>query len=58
MGAGFVDGTRVRTFGRGVSAGGGLGYSLRWSTLAADWTDRANQEALETVLRTFRPPVD
>ncbi|MFE2045674.1 protein kinase [Streptomyces sp. NPDC059477] len=53
-----VDGTRVRTFGRGVSVGGGLGYSLRWSTPAADWTDRANQEALETVLRTFRPPVD
>ncbi|MFE4667398.1 serine/threonine-protein kinase [Streptomyces sp. NPDC056716] len=52
-----IDGTRVRTFGRGVSAGGGLGYSLRWSTPAADWTEEANQEALETVLRTFRPPV-
>ncbi|MEU9338297.1 serine/threonine-protein kinase [Streptomyces sp. NPDC048290] len=53
-----VDGTRVRTFGRGVSAGGGIGYSVRWTTPAADWTDRANREALATVLRTFRPPVD
>ncbi|MEV7285155.1 serine/threonine-protein kinase [Streptomyces sp. NPDC093252] len=53
-----VDGTRVRTFGRGVSAGDGLGYSLRWTTPAADWDDRANRAALETLLRTFRPPVD
>ncbi|MFJ6657203.1 serine/threonine-protein kinase [Streptomyces sp. NPDC091377] len=52
-----VDGIRERTFGRGVSAGAGLGYSLRWTTPAADWRDRANREALDTALRTFRPPV-
>jgi eukaryotic-like serine/threonine-protein kinase len=50
-----VDGTQVRTFGRGFLLGGGRGFSLRWTTPAADWEDSANQRALETFLRTFRP---
>ncbi|MFF5483264.1 serine/threonine protein kinase [Streptomyces sp. NPDC012935] len=51
-----VDDTRVRTFGRGFLIGDGLGYSLRWTTPADDWNDADNQEALDTVLRTFRVP--
>ncbi|MEQ8146429.1 protein kinase [Streptomyces sp. OP7] len=49
------DGTRVRTFGRGFLLGGGRGFSLRWTTPAADWTRADSREALRTVLRTFRP---
>jgi hypothetical protein len=49
-----VDGTRVRTFGRGFLIGEGRGYSLRWTTPADDWNDDANREALDTFLRTFR----
>ncbi|MFF3718941.1 serine/threonine protein kinase [Streptomyces prasinus] len=49
------DGARVRTFGRGFLLGGGRGFSLRWTTPAADWAKSANQEALRTFLRTFRP---
>ncbi|WP_055695168.1 serine/threonine-protein kinase [Streptomyces prasinopilosus] len=49
------DGARVRTFGRGFLLGGGRGFSLRWTTPAADWTEPANREALRTFLRTFRP---
>jgi serine/threonine protein kinase len=49
-----ADGTRVRTFGRGFLLGGGRGFSLRWTTPAADWNDSANRQALDTVLRTFR----
>lgn len=49
------DGARVRTFGRGFLLGGGRGFSLRWTTPAADWADPANQEALRTFLRTFWP---
>jgi len=49
-----ADGTRVRTFGRGFLLGGGRGFSLRWTTPAADWNDSANRLALDTFLRTFR----
>ncbi|MFR0354799.1 serine/threonine-protein kinase [Streptomyces sediminimaris] len=49
-------GTRVRTFGRGFLLGGGRGFSLRWTTPAGDWNDAANRQALQTFLRTFRPP--
>jgi hypothetical protein len=49
-------GGRVRTFGRGFLLGGGRGFSLRWTTPAADWDNRANREALQTFLRTFRTP--
>ncbi|WP_030613609.1 serine/threonine protein kinase [Streptomyces fulvoviolaceus] len=53
-----VDGTQVRTFGRGFLIGEGRGYSLRWTTPAADWNDSANREALDTFLTTFRLPSD
>ncbi|MFD3627500.1 serine/threonine-protein kinase [Streptomyces sp. NPDC058698] len=49
------DGARVRTFGRGFLLGGGRGFSLRWTTPAADWEEPAGREALRTFLRTFRP---
>ncbi|WP_326751094.1 serine/threonine protein kinase [Streptomyces hirsutus] len=49
------DGARTRTFGRGFLLGGGRGFSLRWTAPAADWAKSANQEALRTFLRTFRP---
>ncbi|MET8893322.1 serine/threonine-protein kinase [Streptomyces albogriseolus] len=49
------DGARVRTFGRGFLLGDGRGFSLRWTTPAADWASADSQEALRTVLRTFRP---
>ncbi|MFI6936270.1 serine/threonine protein kinase [Streptomyces sp. NPDC050287] len=52
------DGTLVRTFGRGFLIGEGRSFSLRWTTPAADWNDSANQEALDTFLRTFRPSTD
>jgi serine/threonine protein kinase len=50
-----VDGTRVRTFGRGFLLGDGRGFSLRWTTPADEWEQAANQEPLKTFLRTFRP---
>jgi hypothetical protein len=50
-----VDGTRVRTFGRGFLLGGNRGFSLRWTTPAADWDATANSRALSAVLKTFRP---
>lgn len=50
------NGSRSRTFGRGFLLGGGRGFSLRWTTPAADWEDPANQRALRTFLRTFQPP--
>ncbi|MEU9173552.1 serine/threonine-protein kinase [Streptomyces sp. NPDC048420] len=53
-----VDGTRVRTFGRGFLIGDGRGYSLRWTAPADDWKDDANQEALDTFLSTFDVPSD
>ncbi|GGY34189.1 serine/threonine protein kinase [Streptomyces djakartensis] len=50
-----VGGTRVHTFGRGFLLGGGRSFSLRWTAPDAEWEDGANQEALRTVLKTFRP---
>ena len=50
-----VDGTRVRTFGRGFLLGGGRGFSLRWTTPNAEWDTAADQQALATFLRTFKP---
>ncbi|WP_406728904.1 serine/threonine-protein kinase [Streptomyces sp. GD-15H] len=50
-----ADGSRVRTYGRGFLLGGGRGFSLRWTTPAADWEETENREALRTFLRTFRP---
>ncbi|WP_346139233.1 serine/threonine-protein kinase [Streptomyces coeruleofuscus] len=53
-----VDGTRVHTFGRGFLLGEGRSFSLRWTTPDDDWEDKANQEALRTLLKTFRPGSD
>ncbi|PNG19223.1 serine/threonine protein kinase, partial [Streptomyces cahuitamycinicus] len=50
-----VDGTRVHTLGRGLLLGGGRSFSLRWTTPDADWDDAANQQALRTFFKTFRP---
>ncbi|WP_371330016.1 serine/threonine protein kinase [Streptomyces sp. TP-A0356] len=50
-----VDGVRMRTFGRGFLIGDDRGCSLRWTTPAADAKSTANQQALDTFLRTFRP---
>ncbi|MFE9624783.1 serine/threonine protein kinase [Streptomyces sp. NPDC006527] len=50
-----ADGTRVRTFGRGFLLGGHRGFSLRWTTPAADWEKAGNRQALDTFLDTFRP---
>lgn len=52
------DGTRIRTFGRGFLLGGHRGFSLRWTTPAADWDAAVNRQALDTFLRTFRPGSD
>jgi hypothetical protein len=53
-----VDGTRMHTFGRGFLLGEGRSFSLRWTTPDDDWEDKANQEALRTFLKTFRPGSD
>ncbi|GCB53014.1 hypothetical protein SNL152K_10371 [Streptomyces sp. NL15-2K] len=53
-----VNGTRLRTFGRGFLIGEGRSFSLRWATPAQDWNDAANQEALDTFLSTFRQASD
>ncbi|WSS82536.1 serine/threonine protein kinase [Streptomyces sp. NBC_01176] len=47
------DGVRERTFGRGFLVEDQRGFSLRWTTPAADWDTAANQRALDTFLRTF-----
>ncbi|WP_424857297.1 protein kinase domain-containing protein [Streptomyces sp. SAI-170] len=47
-------GLRLRTLGRGFLLGDGRGYSLRWTTPAADWSDAGNRAALAAFLRTFR----
>lgn len=52
------DGTQTRTFGRGFLIGEGRGYSLRWTTPAADWDDATNEKALDTFLKTFRQSSD
>ncbi|MFJ7900054.1 serine/threonine protein kinase [Streptomyces sp. NPDC096198] len=51
-----VDGVRTRTVGRGFLTGGGRGFSLRWTGPAADADGAADRQALDVVLRTFRPP--
>jgi hypothetical protein len=48
----------VHTYGRGFLLGGGRSFSLRWTTPDADWGDAANQEALRTFFKTFRPGSD
>ncbi|MFF1971489.1 serine/threonine protein kinase [Streptomyces sp. NPDC058204] len=54
-----VDGVPVRTFGRGFLLGPGKGgFSLRWTTPAGDWDDRANRDALDAFLATFDPYAD
>ncbi|MFE9097305.1 serine/threonine protein kinase [Streptomyces sp. NPDC007264] len=53
-----VDGVRVRTFGRGFLVGDRHGYSLRWTTPAADAQSPANRQALAEFLRSFRTPTD
>ncbi|MFJ3640405.1 serine/threonine protein kinase [Streptomyces sp. NPDC090108] len=47
---------RAHTFGRGFVLGGGRGFSLRFTTRAADWDDAAARLALGTFLSTFRAP--
>lgn len=47
-------GVRERTFGRGYLIGDHEGFSLRWTTPAADWDTAANRAALATFLRTFK----
>ncbi|MER6070725.1 serine/threonine-protein kinase [Streptomyces sp. NPDC001817] len=47
---------RVHTFGRGLLTGHGDGFSLRFTTPAATWSDAANRLALSTFLQTFRVP--
>lgn len=49
---------RVRTFGRGFLLGGRRGFSLRWTTPAADFGAAVNRQALEVFLTTFRPGPD
>ncbi|WP_192806297.1 serine/threonine protein kinase [Streptomyces sp. SS1-1] len=51
-------GTQVHTFGRGFLLDDHRGFSLRWSTPAADWEAPGNREALDVFLRTFRVPGD
>jgi serine/threonine protein kinase len=48
------DGVRERTFGRGYLIGDHEGFSLRWTTPAADWDTAADRNALATFLRTFK----
>jgi len=49
---------RTHTLGRGFLLGGGRGFSLRYTTPAADWGDAAGTIALKTFLGTFREPKD
>ncbi|MET8946364.1 protein kinase [Streptomyces sp. NPDC004542] len=45
----------VHTFGRGFLVGDQQGFSLRFTTPAADWESAADREAKSVFLRTFRP---
>jgi hypothetical protein len=47
-------GVRERTFGRGFLISDHEGFSLRWTTPAADWDTTANRAAQATFLRTFK----
>ncbi|MFG2310622.1 serine/threonine protein kinase [Streptomyces sp. NPDC048566] len=47
---------RLRTFGRGFLIGGHRGFSLRWTTPAADRGTPADRRALDAVLTSFRFP--
>lgn len=49
---------RVRTFGRGFLLGGRRGFSLRWTTPAADFDAAVNRQAQKVFLTTFRPRPD
>lgn len=53
-----VDGVQERTFGRGYLIAARTGFSLRWTAPADDWNTATNQQALDTVLRTFRDSTD
>ncbi|MCQ9130369.1 serine/threonine protein kinase, partial [Streptomyces sp. IBSBF 2807] len=44
-----------RTLGRGFLLGGHRSFSLRWTTPAEDFGSKADRQALDTFLRTFRP---
>ncbi|MEU7059517.1 serine/threonine-protein kinase [Streptomyces sp. NPDC046197] len=46
---------RVHTFGRGFLLGDHRGFSLRWTTPAADFDTPGNRQALDVFLRSFRP---
>ncbi|MEU8790531.1 serine/threonine protein kinase [Streptomyces sp. NPDC048643] len=48
---------RLRTFGRGFLVGDHRGFSLRWTTPAADRGTPTDRRALDAVLTSFRPPV-
>ncbi|GGS09155.1 hypothetical protein GCM10010269_55240 [Streptomyces humidus] len=50
-----VDGGQGRTFGRGFLLGGHRSFSLRWTTPAGEWDSKADRQALDTFLKTFRP---
>jgi hypothetical protein len=52
-----VDGVRLHTFGRGFLIGDDRGFSLRWTTPAADAKNATNKQALDVFLKTFRPSV-
>ncbi|MER5978267.1 serine/threonine-protein kinase [Streptomyces sp. NPDC001857] len=49
-----VYGKQVRVFGRGFLIGDHRGFSLRWTTPAADWDEAENEQALAAFLKTFR----
>ncbi|MCX4902882.1 serine/threonine-protein kinase [Streptomyces sp. NBC_00878] len=48
------DTARTRTLARALLVDTNLGYSIRWTTPAADWNAPANQQTLDTILNSFR----